>query len=87
MTKEVTTRSSEPSLPQEIKVYSNKDINKAQSLAGGLVSIAYFESLMSDGVSARVTFNDTGTSKGGDCLLYTSPSPRDATLSRMPSSA
>ena len=25
--------------------------------------------------------------KFGDCLLYTSPSPRDATLSRMPSSA
>ena len=25
--------------------------------------------------------------KGKDCLLYTSPSPRDATLSRMPSSA
>ena len=25
--------------------------------------------------------------KLGDCLLYTSPSPRDATLSRMPSSA
>ena len=24
---------------------------------------------------------------GGSCLLYTSPSPRDATLSRMPSSA
>ena len=31
-----------------------------------------------------------GTSQSkssGDCLLYTSPSPRDATLSRMPSSA
>ena len=27
-----------------------------------------------------------GKGKGG-CLLYTSPSPRDATLSRMPSSA
>ena len=26
-------------------------------------------------------------SAGNDCLLYTSPSPRDATLSRMPSSA
>ena len=26
-------------------------------------------------------------SVGSDCLLYTSPSPRDATLSRMPSSA
>ena len=25
--------------------------------------------------------------KTGPCLLYTSPSPRDATLSRMPSSA
>ena len=25
--------------------------------------------------------------KGWTCLLYTSPSPRDATLSRMPSSA
>ena len=25
--------------------------------------------------------------KGEACLLYTSPSPRDATLSRMPSSA
>ena len=27
------------------------------------------------------------SSTGGLCLLYTSPSPRDATLSRMPSSA
>ena len=25
--------------------------------------------------------------QAGGCLLYTSPSPRDATLSRMPSSA
>ena len=30
------------------------------------------------------TFGSVG---GSDCLLYTSPSPRDATLSRMPSSA
>ena len=29
----------------------------------------------------------TPWNKGGGCLLYTSPSPRDATLSRMPSSA
>ena len=28
-----------------------------------------------------------GTPTGAACLLYTSPSPRDATLSRMPSSA
>ena len=28
-----------------------------------------------------------GLQEGNLCLLYTSPSPRDATLSRMPSSA
>ena len=27
------------------------------------------------------------TKKGGSCLLYTSPSPRDLSTSRMPSSA
>ena len=30
---------------------------------------------------------DPGDPTSCDCLLYTSPSPRDATLSRMPSSA
>ena len=30
---------------------------------------------------------ESGTNLGETCLLYTSPSPRDATLSRMPSSA
>ena len=30
---------------------------------------------------------DSKTSHVKGCLLYTSPSPRDATLSRMPSSA
>ena len=30
---------------------------------------------------------DEMSKKFEDCLLYTSPSPRDATLSRMPSSA
>ena len=31
--------------------------------------------------------NELGIDKDNPCLLYTSPSPRDATLSRMPSSA
>ena len=38
------------------------------------------------GASAGDIFN-TVTGQYWDCLLYTSPSPRDATLSRMPSSA
>ena len=33
----------------------------------------------------RIT--DLSVKKSNTCLLYTSPSPRDATLSRMPSSA
>ena len=36
--------------------------------------------MMTDLISGRETLDEV-------CLLYTSPSPRDATLSRMPSSA
>ena len=38
-----------------------------------------------NGVSIKGYNKDNG--KFQPCLLYTSPSPRDATLSRMPSSA
>ena len=39
-------------------------------------------------VSLKKSLNKKGLSIGyGDCLLYTSPSPRDPTSSRMPSSA
>ena len=45
-------------------------------------------------VDGNYYFNDVSLDKAGNfyathmfCLLYTSPSPRDATLSRMPSSA
>ena len=37
---------------------------------------------LTDGMGNSMKFN-----QGNSCLLYTSPSPRDATLSRMPSSA
>ena len=38
-------------------------------------------------VSKQVSAVLDGSSTSNTCLLYTSPSPRDATLSRMPSSA
>ena len=38
------------------------------------------------GLSAFKAFTISAASRVGTCLLYTSPSPRDATLSRMPSS-
>ena len=47
----------------------------------GSFANGFFKSV---GVGYR--YNET-TSEFNDCLLYTSPSPRDATLSRMPSSA
>ena len=37
------------------------------------------------GVAAKIVYDAIDKIK--TCLLYTSPSPRDATLSRMPSSA
>ena len=42
-----------------------------------------------DGYSVTGLFGDSGPdfTVGGSCLLYTSPSPRDRTRSRMPSSA
>ena len=36
---------------------------------------------------ARLALADLNLENVENCLLYTSPSPRDATLSRMPSSA
>ena len=44
----------------------------------------------SGGYTPNPTYKETCSGKTGHteaCLLYTSPSPRDATLSRMPSSA
>ena len=38
-------------------------------------------------LASDVRYKAKGKVKEGTCLLYTSPSPRDATLSRMPSSA
>ena len=38
-------------------------------------------------IQLRLRRQRRGNSTGRRCLLYTSPSPRDATLSRMPSSA
>ena len=57
----VTPRSSTPSLPKTILITSNEDKSKQVDLVGGLISIAYFENLMSDTIRATITFTDTGT--------------------------
>ena len=40
-----------------------------------------------EGQESEEQVSADATEESSDCLLYTSPSPRDATLSRMPSSA
>ena len=61
MSDAVTPRSSVPSIPKTITITSNEDESKTANLVGGLISIAYFESLMSDTLRATIIFNDTGT--------------------------
>ena len=56
---------------------------------GGLRGIMDYNSA-SNRLGQQLCFCKTSASRPetfSDCLLYTSPSPRDATLSRMPSSA
>ena len=61
MSDAVTPRSSTPSIPKTITITSNEDESKKVDLVGGLISIAYFESLMSDTLRATIIFTDTGT--------------------------
>ena len=61
MSDAVTPRSSVPSIPKTITITSNEDKSKTADLVGGLISIAYFENLMSDTLRATITFTDTGT--------------------------
>ena len=60
---------------------------KTRDVDGTLAQIYEIASNGADIV--RVTCNEVEAAEGlvEICLLYTSPSPRDATLSRMPSSA
>ena len=50
------------------------------SIFSGYISFYFVKMLV-------VSFKFKERSEGADCLLYTSPSPRDKTVSRMPSSA
>ena len=71
---------------QAIKMASSSDFASIMSHRSGETEDSFISDLA---VAASCPLIKTGSLARSDrvCLLYTSPSPRDATLSRMPSSA
>ena len=70
------------------KSEDNQDFLKNWGLQRTLISNSIIG--VSEGFSKKLEINGVGyraQMKGNNCLLYTSPSPRDGLLSRMPSSA
>ena len=67
--------------------YFDEDIEFDSQLAFGTQTRPLFNALTGAGVGAGPDVGEATFANIETCLLYTSPSPRDATLSRMPSSA
>ena len=71
---------------------ANTTLFKVTASLSDKIKISFNNQLMKlNGVSGSI-YDDsngmiTGSRQGNDCLLYTSPSPRDRQRSRMPSSA
>ena len=61
------------------------DVNAAKQNSRADRSNLVLMNLVGENLPTKVSATTVGAD--GTCLLYTSPSPRDATLSRMPSSA
>ena len=77
----------EVDLPDIQKRYKSKSI--LISGAGGSIGLELCRQIINHGPIKLVIFEQSELALylAESCLLYTSPSPRDATLSRMPSSA
>ena len=58
-----------------------------QEVVGDFPGMTFAPRFSPDGKKIIMSFAKDGKSDIYTCLLYTSPSPRDATLARMPSSA
>ena len=66
-----------------VKLYDSLSPIMEVSTGGDMLNFGFWDESTPHPVDAQKRLCDMM----GDCLLYTSPSPRDATLSRMPSSA
>ena len=71
-------------------IFKGKSIGAEGQVNGEIVfntSMSGYQEILTDPSYAKQIVTLTYPHIGNTCLLYTSPSPRDATLSRMPSSA
>ena len=71
-------------IDSQLRVFENRD-KLSPSVNNDILYIV--ENYHEGGYSYLSGSNLETKTRSRDCLLYTSPSPRDATLSRMPSSA
>ena len=60
MTNQIITKSAEASFIERLDVLSNKSQSKSVSVAGGIIRLMYYESILQDSVRATVTFVDSG---------------------------
>ena len=84
--------------PNAVREYLVNEIQEVYRLQGVGINDKHIEVIVNQ-MMKKVIISDPGdttylpgerldkTTLFNDCLLYTSPSPRDATLCRMPSSA
>ena len=71
--------------PAAAALFEKEKVVEALIMAAIIAAVIYFAGRM--GHLPETSLTKTQILWGQHCLLYTSPSPRDATLSRMPSSA
>ena len=80
-----------PDIASEIETYKVKIVDGIEQINVTQIGTGYNDdvpiSVEIDGVGQHASINPIIDTGNGTCLLYTSPSPRDRTRSRMPSSA
>jgi len=62
MAQKVSSKTADPAVVEQIEIISNSDPSKTVSLVGGLISLSYVESIMSDTIRVNISFVDSGSS-------------------------
>jgi len=65
----LSSKASNPSIPQRVDVTSNKDKEKSISLIGGFIELRYYESILQDSIKVNYIFSDTGNAIDGQSVM------------------